>query len=112
MFLHILFCNFEVKIARNIKLCVQRKRSIKCFLSLTTHFKGFFAVKLLKNIKKKKKTVNVLRWLSGNKSPNKNVQIRFAVYYRKKEIQHNKAMLNKVNIYFAVAYLKKCDAYA
>ena len=66
-------------------------------------------MKLLKNVEK---NVNDLRWLSGNKSPNKNVQIRFAVYYRKKEIQHNKSMLNKVNIYFAVAYLKKCDAYA
>ena len=30
----------------------------------------------------------------------------------KKKIQHYKAMLNKVNIYFSVAYLKKYDAYA
>ena len=47
-----------------------------------------------------KKTVNVLRWLSGNKSLNQNVQIRFAVYYRKKRDSGYKAMLNKANISF------------
>ena len=52
-----------------------------------------------------KKTVNVLRWLSGNKSLNKNVKIRFAVYYRKKEIQHIKQCSIKPIFNFSVAYI-------
>ena len=52
-----------------------------------------------------KKTVNVLRWFSGNKSPNKNVRIRFAVYYRKKEIQHIKQCSIKPIFNFSVAYI-------
>ena len=42
LFLHICFCNFEVKIARFIKVYVQRKRLMKFFLGLTTHLKCFF----------------------------------------------------------------------
>ena len=52
-----------------------------------------------------KKTVNVLRWLSGNKSLNKNVQIWFPVYYRKNEIQHIKQCSIKPIFNFSVAYI-------
>ena len=52
-----------------------------------------------------KKTVNVLPWLSGNKSFNKNVRIWFAVYYRKKEIQHMKQCSIKSIFNFSVVYI-------
>ena len=52
-----------------------------------------------------KKTVNLLRWLSGNKSLNKNVQIRSAVCYRKKEIQHIKQCSIKPIFNISVAYI-------
>ena len=52
-----------------------------------------------------KKTVNVLPWLSGNKSLNQTVPIRFAVYYRKKEIQHIKQCSIKPIFNFSVAYI-------
>ena len=66
--------------------------SINTMTLLTTSFSIPSEVNFLlwSSWRTSKKTVKVLRWLSGNKSLNKNVQIRFGVYYRKKEIQHIK----------------------
>ena len=63
LFLHICFWNFEVKIARFIKVYVQRKGLMKCSLGLTTHLKGFFSDKWeeLDSFKVKYKKQNIYK---------------------------------------------------